>query len=222
MQNSFRGGDYACSHFFCIKENIFSIGTTPENVFEIRAGMFNADVVAATCPSSISDEKLQTSLIGDSKQRKEHLGSLENRIRVFSRFLDQASITILKKCEIKRMRNVFHLHSVFEGRLKSDLDFYDILPSLMPMISARPQELRSFADPQKTPLRYYGGLVGRHHMQDSGCYLNIRNLTLKNGTLYATAGAGIMKESTALAEFEEVNSKVSGVFESVHLWDYKS
>ncbi|MPY55841.1 chorismate-binding protein [Streptomyces spongiae] len=211
-------GEYACSHFSCIRENVFSLGTTPENVLEIGGRTLSVDVVAATCRSSESDEYLARELYGNPKQIKEHRSSLKSRQNRFVPFCEEGSIRVVQDMQVKKLRNVCHLHSVFTGELLPQVTIFDLMGSVFPLLGARPKELLALADAEMTPHRYYGGVVGHLHLESGGCFLNVRNALLKDGLIHAKVGVGVIAESDAHSELLETQDKLSGLLEAIQLW----
>lgn len=212
-------GEYACSHFFCIRKNVYSLGASPENVLEIRDRTLTVDVVAATCQSTCSDEYLAKELYENPKQLKEHQSSLGNRQNRFRLFCEEGSIRVVQSMQIKRLRNVCHLHSVFTGELLPDVTLFDLMENIFPLLGARPKELLAVADAERAPHRYYGGVVGHLHGKSAGGFLNIRNALLNDDVLHAKVGTGVIKESNSYSELLETRDKFSGLLEAVHLWE---
>lgn len=212
-------GDYACSHFFCIRQDVFSLGTTPENVVEINNRALTVDVVAATCKSSDSDEYLANELYENPKQVKEHLSSLNNRQNRFRAFCRDGSIRVVQDMQIKKLRNVCHLHSVFTGDLLPHVTMFDLMGNMFPLLGARPKELLAVADAESAPHRYYGGVVGHLHLETGGCFLNIRNALLNNDVIHVKVGVGLIKESDPYSELLETRDKLSGLLEAIQSWE---
>jgi dTDP-4-amino-4,6-dideoxygalactose transaminase/anthranilate/para-aminobenzoate synthase component I len=212
-------GEYACSHFFCIRKDVFSLGTTPENVLEIHDETLTVDVVAATCKSSNSDEFLAKELYQNPKQIKEHKSSLSNRQNRFRPFCKEGSIRVVQEMQIKTLRNVCHLHSVFTAELLPQVTIFDLMGKSFPLLGARPKELLAVADAETAPHRYYGGIVGHLHRNSGGCFLNIRNALLNNDVIHAKVGIGVIKESNSYSELLETRDKLSGLLEAIHLWE---
>lgn len=214
-----RNGAYAYSHFSCIRENVFSLGTTPENVVEISDRTLSVDVVAGTCRSGESDAYLARELLENPKQIREHRSSLKNRRNRFAPFCEDGSIHLVQEMRVKKLRNVCHLHSTFTGELLPDVSLFELMGSIFPLLGARPRELLAVADPESTPHRYYGGVVGHLHRGSGGCFLNIRNALLKEGSIHAKVGVGVIAESDAYSELIETRDKLSGLLEAIQLWE---
>ncbi|WP_197339542.1 chorismate-binding protein [Ralstonia solanacearum] len=212
-------GEYAFSHFFCIQEDVYSVGTTPENVFEIHQNALSVDVVAATCIASTDDRYLARELYDNPKQIKEHRSSLANRQDRFKRFCVDGSIRVVQDMHVKSLRNVCHLHSVFTGKLLPQVTLFDLVGNIFPLLGARPKELLAKADAETAPHRYYAGVVGHLHQGSGGCFLNIRNALLKNEVIHAKVGVGVIKESNPELELVETRDKLSGLLEAIYLWE---
>lgn len=211
-------GDYACSHYACVREGVHSIGTTPENVLEVDEGVLTVDVVAATCRSGTSDEYLARELYDNPKQLKEHRSSLANRQARFRPFCVDGSLRVVQDMQVKTLRNVCHLHSVFAGELRPGVTVLDLVETVFPLLGARPRELLAVADPERVPHRYYGGIVGRARGGSGACFLNIRNALLVGDVVHAKVGVGVLAESDPVGELWETRDKLSGLLEAIDLW----
>lgn len=212
-------GEYAFSHFFCIRKDLVSLGASPENILEMRGRELTVDVVAATCKASSSREYLSKELTNNPKQTKEHKSSLDNRRNRFRPFCAEGSIRIIQEMHLKTLRNVCHLHSIFSGKLLPQTTIFDLMGVLFPLLGARPKELLANADTEEEPHRYYGGVVGHLHDESGGCFLNIRNALLLGEKIYAKVGVGLLKESIPEFELVETRDKMAGLLEAIHLWE---
>lgn len=212
-------GEYACSHYFCLGGGVVSVGTTPENVLEVDHGTLTVDVVAATCKYSDDDAFLARELYDNPKQRKEHQSSLVNRQNRFRPFCVDGSIRVVQDMQIKALRNVCHLHSVFVGELQPGVTIFDLMSILFPLLGARPKELLPIADPDVVPHRFYGGVVGHAHRDSGGCFLNIRNALLTPDLVHAKVGVGVLAESAPTDELMETQDKLSGLLEAISRWE---
>ena len=213
-------GEYACSHFFCYGDGIFSVGCSPENVFEVEGDRLIVDVVASTCRSSDDKQYLERELLDSAKQVKEHTSSLTTRKTRYADYCEPGSVHSVDEMQFKRLRNVTHLYSVIHGRLLPDVTLLNILEEIYPtLMGARPRELLPFSDSEVHPHRYYGGIVGHMHGNVGGCFLNLRNALLKNDVIHAKVGVGLISDSVPLDELQETKDKISGLMEAVSLWE---
>jgi len=211
-------GDYACSHFFCDRNNVFSLGCSPENVFEICGGKLLIDAVASTCKSS-DGKRLAREFYDNPKQIKEHKLSLNRRINRFGAFCKNGAIDLDGYMQAKKLRHVYHLHSTLHGELLPNTTAFDLLEAFFPPLATYPRELTRYADTETSPHRYYGGVVGHSDCTTTGCFMNIRNALLKDNRLYAKVGVGVIKESAPDDELQETKNKISGLMEATYLWD---
>ena len=198
----------------------FSLGSSPENVLEIDNTRLIVDVVAGTCRSSKDDEYLAKELYNNPKQIKEHKSSLGNRQNRFRLFCEERSIRVDKGFQVKTLRNVCHLHSVFSGELLPHVTIFDLIENIFPLLGARPKELLTVADAEKAPHRYYGGIIGHAHSKAAGCFLNIRNALVDGDVIHAKVGVGVIKESETYDELLEIRNKLSGLMEAIYLWEH--
>jgi anthranilate/para-aminobenzoate synthase component I len=213
-----RNGEYAGSHFFCLREGVHSLGASPENVFVLDNGTLTVDVVAATCRSGDSDEHLAAELVENPKQLKEHRSSLRSRQDRFRGFCRPGSIEVVQPMRVKRLRNVWHLHTVFSGELLPGVTAFDLMRDVFPLLGSRPRELLAVADAEQAPHRYFAGLLGRTHAGTASTFLNIRNVLLDGQDLHAKVGVGVLRESVPEAELLETQDKLSGLLEAVEAW----
>jgi len=210
-------GEYAFSHFFCLDEGVFSLGCSPENTFEIIRDELHVDVVAATCKSGRDDEFEKRELTQNTKQIKEHMTTAETREGRYAPFCVGGSMTLINRMQIKRLRNVCHLHSLLFGRLRPQITMFEIIPGLFPIMGARPKDLLSVSDSEKSPHRFYGGIVGVWGSGYAGCFLNLRNALIQGDMIHAKVGMGVLRESDACSELTESEDKISGLMEAVFL-----
>ncbi|MEV0460624.1 chorismate-binding protein [Catellatospora methionotrophica] len=213
-----RNGDYACGHFACLDDGVYSLGTTPENILEVDGPTLTVDVVAATCRSTGDEEYLAAELYDNPKQLKEHRSSLRNRQDRFRPYCRPDSIRVVQDMRVKTLRNVCHLHSVFTGELLPGVTVFDMLDNIFPLLGARPRQLLAVADAEPAPHRYYGGVFGHLHRATGGCFLNIRNALLHDDVIHAKVGVGVLKESNPYSELVETRDKLAGLLEATRRW----
>ncbi|RUM55667.1 MAG: hypothetical protein DSY85_04420 [Marinomonas sp.] len=211
-------GEYACSHFFCLEEGIYSLGCSPENAFEIIADELRVDVVAATCKSGQGEAFEKRELFQNPKQVKEHMVTAETRKSRYASFCVGGIMQHTKRLQIKRLRNVCHLYSLLIGALQPNITMFDIIQGLFPIMGARPKELLPVSDSERSPHHFYGGIVGHWGAGYTGCFLNLRNALIQDDMLHAKVGMGVLRESNARNELVETEDKVSGLMEAVFLW----
>ena len=214
----------AACHFLALNETTYSLGCSPENVFELDHGKLIFDVIAATRGRSTDPEKDQRwfhELQHDAKERTEHLMAFNRYRKRLDNLCQPGTAKVDKSMGVRTLKRVRHLHSRLSGTLRSDLDLIDLLEESFPPLSSYPDELIPLADPDLEPTRFYGGIVGRAGpgWNEISCFLNLRSALLQNQTLYTQGGVGVISESKPRQEMLEVANKLSSLLEAVSTWE---
>jgi anthranilate/para-aminobenzoate synthase component I len=214
----------AACHFLALDETTYSLGCSPENVFELDHGKLIFDVIAATRGRSTDPEKDQRwfhELQHDAKERTEHLMAFNRYRKRLDNLCQPGTAKVDQSMGVRTLKRVRHLHSRLSGRLRSDLDLIDLLEESFPPLSSYPDELIPLADPGLEPTRFYGGIVGRAGpgWNEISCFLNLRSALLQNQTLYTQGGVGVISESKPRQEMLEVANKLSSLLEAVITWE---
>lgn len=214
----------AASHCLALDQSTFSLGCSPENVFELEQGRLAFDVIAATRGRSDDPEKDQrwlSELQQDDKERTEHLMAFDRYRQRLEKLCQAGSATIEKSMDVRTLKRVRHLYSRVSGMLRPDLDFIDLLEESFPPLSSYPDELIPLADPGLEPMRYYGGIVGRAGpgLNETSCFLNLRSVLIQDGVIHTQGGVGVIRESKPRQELLEVMNKLRSLMEAVDAWE---
>ncbi|MDD5366710.1 MAG: chorismate-binding protein [Gallionellaceae bacterium] len=214
----------AAAHFASLDDRTFSLGCSPENVFELDHRRLSFDVVASTRGISQDpdeDARWLQELLTDSKERKEHLMAFERYQSRLEGLCEAGSISQEQLMGVRTLRRVRHLHSRLSGTLRPEIDFLDLLEDSYPPLSSYPSELVPLADADTEPLRYYGGIVGHAAPggQEVSCFLNLRSALIKEATLYTQGGVGVIADSKPNQEVLEVANKLRSLLEAISDWE---
>lgn len=214
----------AACHFMALDGSTFSLGCSPENVFELDQGRLIFDVIAATRGRSSDPEKDQRwfhELQHDEKEKTEHLMAFNRYRKRLENLCQPGTANVDQSMGVRTLKRVRHLHSRLSGMLRPNLGFIDLLEESFPPLNSYPDELIPLADPDLEPTRYYGGIVGRAgpEWKEISCYLNLRSALLQNGTLHTRGGVGVISESRPDQELLEVANKLSSLMEAVSAWE---
>ena len=124
--------------------------------------------------------------------------------------------------QIERYSHVMHIVSNVEGRLKPGLSALDVLRASFPAgtVSGAPKvramEIIDELEPTKRGI--YAGAVGYLGFNgDMDLAIAIRTAVVKDGMLYAQAGAGIVADSVAASEWLETLNKARAVIRAAEL-----
>lgn len=214
----------AASHYLALDPSTFSLGCSPENVFELERGRLAFDVIAATRGRSDDPERDQrwlSELQQDDKERTEHLMAFDRYRQRLETLCLAGSTTIEKSMDVRTLKRVRHLYSRVSGMLRPDLDFIDLLEESFPPLSSYPDELIPLADPELEPMRYYGGIVGRagSGLNEGSSFLNLRSALMQGGAIHTQGGVGVIRESKPRQELLEVTNKLRSLMEAVSEWE---
>jgi len=123
---------------------------------------------------------------------------------------------------VERYSHVMHLVSDVEGLLKPELSAMDVLRASFPAgtLSGAPKirAMEIIDELERARRGPYGGTVvylGFNGVMDS-C-ITIRTAVIRNGRVYAQAGAGIVADSKPEAEYMECVNKSMAVLRAVDL-----
>lgn len=213
----------AASHYANIGENQYSLGCSPENIFELKDNTLFFDVIASTRGVSADPEKnerWQQELLEDEKENTEHMMAL-NRYKSRMQQLCQEGeyqVDFIKK--VRAFKHVKHLYSRLSGQLKPSIKLFDLLEGSYPPLNSYPDSLVLKADLRTEPFHFYGGMVGYSEigMSNASCFLNIRAALLSDSQAFTQGGVGVIKDSQAESELLEVQNKLACLMEAFNLW----
>ncbi len=211
----------AAVHYAELPGEWSSLGTSPENVIESRAGQLLVDAVAGTRARHGEpgrDAALRSELCADAKERREHAMAVERAEHFATGVCAPGSVRIAFSREVRRLRAVQHLHSRIEGTLEPGVQFAMLMQRCHPPLSSYPPALAEQVDPP-WPGRFYGGMLGRIAGPQQGMsFLNLRCLELEKGSVFAYAGVGVVDGSNVEGELREVLAKLATVRDAVDRW----
>ncbi|MDP3218839.1 MAG: chorismate-binding protein, partial [Deltaproteobacteria bacterium] len=129
---------------------------------------------------------------------------------------------VTEHMQIERYSHVMHIVSNVEGKLKPGLTALDVLRASFPAgtVSGAPKvramEIIDELEPSKRGI--YAGAVGYLGFNgDMDLAIAIRTAVIKEGMLYAQAGAGIVADSVPENEWMETLNKARAVVRAAEL-----
>jgi anthranilate synthase component 1 len=124
--------------------------------------------------------------------------------------------------QIERYSHVMHIVSHVEGTLKPGLTSIDVLRAAFPAgtVSGAPKvramEIIDLLEPSRRGV--YSGAVGYVSFHDDmDTAIAIRTAVVKDGMLYAQAGAGIVHDSVPESEWTETQNKARAVLRAADM-----
>ncbi|MEC9022536.1 MAG: anthranilate synthase component I, partial [Pseudomonadota bacterium] len=203
-------------------ENFSVVGSSPEILVRMRDGKVTIRPLAGTRKrgaTQAEDQKLEKELLGDQKELAEHLMLLDLGRNDVGRVAKIGTVKVTEKMIIERYSHVMHISSNVEGEIDSNRGAMEALAAGFPAgtVSGAPKiramEIIDELEVEKRGI--YAGTVGYFSANGSmdTCIL-LRTAILKDGNMYVQAGAGVVSDSVAEAEYQECQNKAAALIRS--------
>jgi len=198
-------------------------GSSPEILVRVREGKVTIRPIAGTRPRGETDEmdkKLEQDLLNDPKELAEHLMLLDLGRNDVGRVAKIGTVKVTQRNIIERYSHVMHIVSNVEGELDSEkFDAVDAMFAGFPAgtVSGAPKvramEIIDELEPERRGI--YAGCIGYFGADgEMDSCIALRTAVIKDGTLYAQAGGGVVADSTPQGEFEESRNKARALIRS--------
>ncbi len=195
------------------------IGSSPEILVRVRDGQVTIRPIAGTRPrgkTAAEDEANRDSLLADPKERAEHLMLLDLGRNDVGRAAAPGSVRVTASYGIEFYSHVMHIVSNVVGDLSPAADAIDALFAGFPAgtVSGAPKvracQIIAELEPERRGA--YAGGVGYFSPDGSmdSCIV-LRTAIVKDGTIHAQAGAGIVADSIPEYEQRECEAKAGAI-----------
>jgi anthranilate synthase component 1 len=195
------------------------IGSSPEILVRVRDGEVTIRPIAGTRPrgrTAAEDEANRAELLADPKERAEHLMLLDLGRNDVGRAARAGSVRVTASYGIEFYSHVMHIVSNVVGELAPSRDAIDALLGGFPAgtVSGAPKvracQIIAELEPERRGA--YAGGVGYFSPDGSmdSCIV-LRTAVVKDGTIHAQAGAGIVADSVPAAEQRECEAKAGAI-----------
>jgi anthranilate synthase component 1 len=195
-------------------------GSSPEILVKVAGNVVTIRPIAGTRPRGASpheDKALEEELLGDPKERAEHLMLLDLGRNDVGRVARIGTVVATDQFFVERYSHVMHIVSNVEGKLDAKYDALDALVGGFPAgtVSGAPK-VRAMAiidELEKEKRGLYAGCVGYFSAAgEMDTCIVLRTALIKNGTMYVQAGAGIVANSDPDTEQQECINKAKALF----------
>ncbi|MCZ4305013.1 anthranilate synthase component I [Zoogloeaceae bacterium G21618-S1] len=211
--------------FFFNFEDFHVVGASPEILVRLEGDKVTLRPIAGTRPRGANEDEdlaLEKELLGDEKERAEHVQLLDLGRNDVGRVAEVGSVRVTEQFGIERYSHVMHIVSNVEGRLRDELNALAVLRASFPAgtVSGAPKvramEIIDELEPVKRGM-YAGasGYIGFHG--DMDICINIRTAVLKDGLMHVQAGAGIVADSDPDAEWVETRNKARAMLRAAEM-----
>jgi len=205
--------------FYLRHDDLAISGASPELMTRARNGKADSRPIAGTRPRGATPEEdhaLGEELLGDPKERAEHVMLIDLARNDLGRVCEFGSVEIEDLMVVERYSHVMHIVSGVSGRLRPGVGPIDLLRATFPhgTVSGAPKvrAMEIIDELEPTARGPYAGAVG--YIDFSGnvdTAIALRTLVAANGKAWVQAGAGIVADSDPALEYEECLNKAAAV-----------
>lgn len=210
-------------YLFRFADGLSVVGSSPEALVKVTDGEVMVHPIAGTrkrSPDPSEDLRLGEELLGDSKERAEHLMLVDLGRNDLGRVCGSGSVKVVEFMQLERYSHVMHIVSTVVGQLAPDKLAIDALFSVFPAgtLSGAPKPRAMELIEEHEPFRrgIYGGAIG--YIDFTGnldTCIAIRTAVIKHDKAYVQAGAGIVADSKPESEDEECRNKAAAVLGAI-------
>jgi len=201
------------------------VGASPEILVRKEGSTVTLRPIAGTRPRGATreeDERLAAELTADPKEIAEHVMLVDLGRNDVGRVAQTGTVTLTDRMVVERYSHVMHIVSNVEGALKPGLTSIDVLRAAFPAgtVSGAPKvrAMQIIDELEPTRRGVYAGAVGYISFQDDmDTAIAIRTAVVKDGMLYAQAGAGIVHDSVPESEWTETENKARAVLRAADM-----
>ena len=200
------------------------VGSSPEILVRLEHGDITVRPIAGTKPrgqNEKEDLQLEEELKNDPKELAEHLMLIDLGRNDIGRVAEIGSVNTNEKMVIERYSHVMHLVSNVVGKVRDNISPIDALRATFPAgtLTGAPKvrAMEIIDELEVSRRRIYGGAVG--YISWSGnmdTAIVIRSAVIKDKKIYVGAGGGIVADSVAEQEWEEVNNKSMAIVKAIN------
>ena len=196
-------------------------GASPELLVKVSHSEFSARVLAGTAGRGTDpgvDQAIGSALHESPKNRAEHKFAIDSLVASLSTFTKE--ITFDQEPFSIALPNLWHLASDVKAKLSSESTSLQVVNALHPSAAVagtpRDKALEVIQEIENVDRGRYAGPVGWLGADGDGVWaIALRGAQLKNGTLRAFAGCGIVAGSDAQAELDEAILKFKPIVDSL-------
>ncbi len=199
------------------------IGASPELLFRLQNGEMATFPLAGTIKrgkNEAEDKQLARKILSDEKEIAEHNMLVDLHRNDLGRVARFGTVKVRSLMDIKRFSHVQHISSEIVSIIRQDKDMFDALAANFPTgtLSGAPkiESMKIIDRLEKRPRGPYGGGVGHFGFNgDCTFAIAIRSLFMSGDYAYTQASGGIVYDSKADNEYEEVQNKLAAVKEAL-------
>ena len=209
--------------YFFNFDNFQIIGASPEILVRLRDGQITIRPIAGTRPRGNNKKEdlfYEKDLLNDKKELAEHLMLLDLGRNDTGRVSKIHTVRVTEKFKIEKYSHVMHIVSNVVGKFNNKYSRFDTLLSGFPAgtVSGAPKirAMEIIDELETTKRKVYAGGIG--YFTAAGEFdtcIALRTAIVKDGFLYAQAGAGIVADSKPINEYIETENKAKALLKAM-------
>ncbi|MFH1699716.1 MAG: anthranilate synthase component I [Candidatus Zixiibacteriota bacterium] len=209
--------------YFLDFDDVKLIGSSPEALVRLENGIATVRPIAGTRPrghTAEEDNKMAEELLNDAKERAEHVMLVDLGRNDLGRCCRVGSVNVNEFMTIERYSHVMHMTSNITGKLRKDMDQFDLFKAAFPAgtVTGAPKikSMELIENIETTRRGPYAGAVGYFSLSgDMDWCINIRTILMKVKKYYLQAGAGIVADSIPEMEYLETKNKIAALQKAI-------
>lgn len=195
------------------------IGASPELLFRMTDGVMETFPLAGTIgrgSDERADRRLAKTLLNDPKEIAEHNMLVDLHRNDIGRVARFGTVRVKNLMDIKKFSHVQHISSEITGMLKPGEDMFGALAANFPAgtLTGAPkiESMKIIEKYETTPRGPYGGALGHFGFNgDCTFAIPIRTLFISGSNAFTQASGGIVYDSVADREYEEIQRKLQAM-----------
>ena len=201
------------------------VGTSPEKLVQVEGRRVETRPLAGTRrrgADPAEDERLETELLSDLKERAEHVMLVDLGRNDIGRVARPGTVSVERLMEVERYSHVMHISSTVSGQLRDGCTSLDALKAAFPAgtVSGAPKirAMEVIAELEPDQRGVYAGSLG--YVSFGGnldMAITLRTVVVAEGVAYVQAGAGVVADSRPEREFEETLEKAGAMFKAIEM-----
>ncbi len=205
--------------YFQFGEKMAFMGATPERLYARNGQTLHTEAIAGTRARGDKPEKdilLQKELLSSLKDSREHSLVIQSIEESLTPLCENIQIA---KTRILQLRNVMHLQTPIQCRIKNTIFDDDLLRAMHPTAAIggypRKNAVSFINENEDFPRGWYASPIGWLEHAESEFNVAIRSGLLREKSLFLFGGAGIIQESNESEEWNEIENKINSFLNSI-------
>lgn len=202
-------------YFMEFANDLTVIGTSPEDLLKVKNKRATILPIAGTRHrgnNRAEDLQIEKELYADPKEVAEHVMLVDLARNDLGRVCKYGSVEVTENMTVHRFSHVMHIVSRVEGNLDEDKNCIDALKASFPAgtVSGAPKirAIQLLNEYENLRRGIYAGAVGYIDFKGNlDMCIAIRTLFARGEKIYWQAGAGLVADSKAEFELQEINNK---------------